>query len=124
MESNTFAACCGINIVSGFPYNSENDWAAQELEQFLADFPRLEGTYCQCHLIALTPSQSNAKPYVEAAGYKAIGTFPTAHTGHKYNVTLYAKGLTLFKAAKPKSAKKPKTPKPKKIGRGTLRRKK
>jgi hypothetical protein len=118
MESNTFAACCGINIVSGFPYDTENDWVESELSNFLEDFPRLEGTYCQCHLIALTPTQSNAIPYVEAAGYKAIGTFPTAHTGHKYNVTLYAKGLTLFEAQKPK------TPKPKKTRRGTVRRKK
>lgn len=129
--SNSFPACCGVNIISGFPYDDENeefddegypvssggDWLAQQLAGMRSEVEHAEGTYCHCHLIALTPDQIQAATEIRKMGYVPIGQFQSCDG--PYKVTLYARGLTLLEAVKSKKKAKPK---PKK--RSLKRRKK
>jgi hypothetical protein len=96
--ASSFPACCGVNIISGIPYDddleTDDEWSKQELANIVTEMPAAEGTYCHCHLIALTPRQTKAAEIITTLGYEAIGHFKSCDG--PYQVTLYANGLDLI----------------------------
>lgn len=130
MQSSGFVQCCGINIISGFPYDAggdededfdyvdeDNDYVEAELAEIISELPRLEGTYCHCHLIALNEQQLGAEAKIMAAGYVPVGDFKSAHQSGA-RVKLYAKGLNVFPVeakTPPKPVSKPRKPRALKI---------
>jgi len=107
LQATGFQQCCGINIISGFPFDSKNLFTEREVAKIGYELPAHEGTYAPVHLIALNHQQKMAEAEVLAAGYTLIGDFESAHKdGQRVNV--YAKGLTLFPEAVAKLAPAPK----------------
>lgn len=109
MHSSNFEGCCGINIISGFPFDDGdqglNDWSQMELNKIIASLPELEGTYCECHMIALNHAQTSAMERVLAAGYQLTGEFLSAHDNGR-KVLLFTKGLTVYPVQSPPPKKK------------------
>ena len=92
MQVTEFQNCCGINIITDFPYDYAGDpYTEQELDGIVSGIKRLEGTYCHCHLAALNKQQRAAAARLLAAGYVLVGDFQSSHG--KARVELYAKGL-------------------------------
>lgn len=123
MDSNGFQACCGINIVTGFPYDEDGDYAEQELASIVPEIENYEGTYCHCHLVALNNRQTRAAEEILKAGYTLVGDFQSSHGGGA-RVNLYAKGVDFAFPVIEKVIAKPKRPKTRKVGRVKLGRKK
>jgi len=104
VQRSGFPGCCGIYVISGFPYDENGMFQAPldvaELEQL--------GEGQAMTLLALTSAQMNSQAQVEAAGYIAVGRSSGIHANGTA-ITLFAKGLSPME--KPKKVRVVKTKK-------------
>lgn len=107
MRASAFPTCCGMNLITDFPYDgAPGNWQPTNVAEIQTKLPVVEGGYCQAHLIALTSKQSQAALEVQAAGYVPVGSFISTHQDGT-EVTLFAKGLSFKERVKyrPKKVK-------------------
>jgi hypothetical protein len=92
MTKSAFPGCCGIYVISGFPFDSHLEFQpVYGGNQGLADLDA--ATPQAMHLIALTTAQMGSQAEVEAAGYVAIGRSSGIHANGTA-ITLFAKNLS------------------------------
>lgn len=107
MQRSNFPGCCGIYVISGFPYDDHRMFQPQE--NIPGELAKHEVAQAMT-LVALTSAQTQAQAQLEAEGYVAVGKSSGIHANGTA-ITLFAKGMSPMETPKPKRVRVVKTKK-------------